>query len=220
MMARGYSSLSIARRASEIGAFYAFLVRKGVLDSNPLVYLSIPKGEEPQKQPLTPEGVEMLLASIGGRGAIALRDRAIFELLYATGIRLSELWALNISQINLVEREMAILGTGRRRRLIPLGRAAAESLRAYLAEGRPVLQGETSTGALFLSRSGQRLSKRSIQAIVQKAAERCGLKGKLTVSSLREAFAAHLLAAGGDKGVVRLLLGSSRLNLKSGSKGQ
>jgi site-specific recombinase XerD len=140
-----------------------------------------------------------------------LRDRAILELLYASGLRVSELVGLDVGDVDWTRRELRVHGKGGHMRLAIVGRPALQALRTYVEAGRPRLARDRPTGALFLNRRGGRLSDRSVRALVSRCARLAGLGGRVTPHTLRHTFATHLLEGGADLRIVQELLGHARL---------
>ncbi len=208
---KGYVKHSIARKLSELRSFGNFLVDEGVLAENPMRSVSAPKLPKRLPKTLTAEEVNALIDAPDARNAQGARDRAIIELLYAAGLRVSELVGLDLANIDWDSRELRVMGKGNRERIALLGESAMKSLRHYVDEGRPKMIGKKTTNALFLNRFGGRLSTRSVQLIVSKYAKQAGLEKNITPHVLRHTFATHLLNGGADLRVVQELLGHSVL---------
>jgi len=208
---RRYAPASVARKVASLRAFYAHLVRLGKLSTHPLRGLGTPR--QPGRLPrfLTVEETVALLLTPDLRTPQGLRDRAILELLYASGIRVSELVALDLGDIDWEERELRVWGKGGRERMAMIGEPARQSLLAYIRQGRPHLARTHSGPALFLNRSGGRLSDRSVRTIVGHYAHLAGLGEDVTPHTLRHTFATHLLEGGADLRIVQELLGHVRL---------
>jgi len=206
-----YARASIARRVFELRAFGDYLIRSHAWDQNLFRRIHAPR--VPQRLPryLTMDEVQRLLAASPSDSAQALRNQAILETLYASGVRVSELWGLNLPDVDLVTGELRVVGKGDKERVALLGRPARASLRAYLNLGRPELLGKRPTHAVFLNRFGRRLSTRSISEIVRQAGEAAGIEQTVTPHLLRHTFATHLLDGGADLRVVQELLGHSNL---------
>lgn len=208
---RHYAPASVARKLASLRAFYAHLVRLGKLSTHPLRGLGTPK--QPGRLPrfLTVEETVALLLTPDLRTPQGLRDRAILELLYASGIRVGELVALDLGDVDWEEREVRVWGKGGRERLALIGEPARQALLAYVRLGRPKLARAHSGPALFLNRSGGRLSDRSVRTIVGDYARLAGLGEDVTPHTLRHTFATHLLEGGADLRIVQELLGHARL---------
>jgi tyrosine recombinase XerC len=211
MQQRGLAPASIARKVAALRTFYSHLVRLAVLPMHPLRGLGTPK--QPQQLPrfLSVDETVALLMAPDLRTPQGLRDRAILELLYASGLRVGELVRLDLGDVDWGRRELRVQGKGGRERLAMVGRPALRALRVYLGEGRPRLARERPTSALFLNRFGGRLSDRSVRTIVSEHARLAGLDGDVTPHTLRHTFATHLLEGGADLRVVQELLGHARL---------
>jgi integrase/recombinase XerD len=153
------------------------------------------------------EEIERLLAQPVGTGPLALRDRALLELGYASGLRVSELTGLDRASVLWEDRAVRVLGKGDKQRIVPFGRPAGEALTAWLEAGRPALSRRASEEALFLNRWGRRLSRMGFWKILAAYARRAGLAGRVSPHVLRHSFATHLLAGGADLRVVQELLG-------------
>lgn len=206
-----YVRASIARRVFELRAFGDYLVHQGAWAQN--LFRKIYAPRLPQKLPhyLTEVEVLQLLTVPDTSSPQGLRNRAILETLYASGVRVSELVALDIAKTNLKAGELRVIGKGNKERIALLGKPAIVVLRSYLALGRPELVGKKPTDALFLNRFGRRLSVRSVSEIVRQAGVAAGISQKVTPHLLRHTFATHLLDGGADLRVVQELLGHENL---------
>ena len=201
----GLVTASLARKVSTIRSFYRFLVREGHLDANPLANVSAPKRERRLPTILTKEHLSALIQSADQDTPQGFRNRAILELMYAAGVRLSEVVALDLQHLDLAERTLLVRGKGNKERMVLIGAPAEQALRRYLTEGRPKLA--AGEAALFLNRDGGRLSGRSVQQIVRRHALRAGLDERVHPHLLRHSFATHLLDGGAELRVVQELLG-------------
>ncbi len=206
-----YVRASIARRVFELRAFGDFLLRAKAWDQNLFRRIYAPRVPRRLPKYLTHEDVQKLLQAPGTDTAQGLRNRAILETLYASGVRVSELSGLHVADVELQTGEMRVVGKGDKERLVLLGRPAVAALKAYLQVGRPEQAGGKPSRALFLNRLGGRLSVRSISTIVRQAGIQAGLAEKVTPHLLRHTFATHLLEGGADLRVVQELLGHSSL---------
>jgi len=202
---------SIARTISSIRGFMGFLVDEGLLDSDPAADLVAPKQPARLPKALTIEQVERLLAATDGDEPAALRDKALIELLYATGARISEAVALNVDDLlgdAGTTEVVRLFGKGGKQRIVPVGSYARAALDAYLVRSRPVLSPRgRSTPALFLGMRGARLSRQNAWLLLRSAAERAQLDLEISPHSMRHSFATHLLQGGADVRVVQELLG-------------
>ena len=202
----GMATASLTRKVSTIRSFYRFLVREGKVESTPLTGIVAPKREQRLPTILSKNDLNALIESADETTPSGLRNRAMLEMMYASGVRLSEIVGLNLRSIDLKERTVVVRGKGNKERMVLLGEPAKRTLRIYLSQGRP----RVATGAeeaLFLNRDGNRLSGRSVQKMVRKHALRAGLKTHVWPHLLRHSFATHLLDGGADLRVVQELLG-------------
>jgi len=203
----GLAPTSIRRALSSMRTYFTFLLEEGVLEDDPTERLESPRSWRKLPTVLTPEEAEALLeAPSMGRGAY-WRDRAILELLYATGVRVSELVALRVPDLDLDEGLVIVMGKGSRERIVPVGRAAIEAVLRYLQHLRPELDRGRAEGALFLNQRGGPLSRMSVWTIVKEAAELAGIQKSVSPHTLRHTFATHLLEGGADLVAVQELLG-------------
>ncbi len=211
LTALGYVRASIARRVFELRAFGDYLVQQQVWEENLFRRIEAPRLSQRLPHYLTYEEVLRLLAVPTAETPQGLRDRAILETLYASGVRVSELSALNLADVRLATGDMRVIGKGNKERWVLLGDPACHALRAYLDRGRPALAGRRPSPALFLNRSGGRLSVRSISTIVREAGLAAGIGFEVTPHVLRHTFATHLLDGGADLRTVQELLGHSAI---------
>ncbi|HJX39270.1 MAG TPA: tyrosine recombinase XerC, partial [Anaerolineae bacterium] len=207
---QGYVEASMARKLSELRSFCRYLIQEGALGSNPFDTVSSPKVPKRLPRYLKLEEIELLLAAPDLSTPLGQRDRAILELLYAAGVRLSELVSLDLGHLTMESGQMVVWGKGGKERLVLLGEPAVRALRAYISDGRARLLGNKTTNALFLNRFGRRLSRRSIGLILDKYSKLAGLWKKVTPHLLRHTFATHLLEGGANLRVVQELLGHAQ----------
>ena len=203
--ARGLDAVSVARKLAAVRSFYRFLVRRGTVPGNPAREL---RGPRTTRKLVSFLPIDEAHALVGGRalgGPSRDRDIAILELLYATGLRVSELAGLDLESIDREARTVRVVGKGRKERIVPYGAAAARALDAYLGP-------RAGGGPVFVRARGGRLGVRSIRAIVTRAAGAAGVARRVTPHTLRHTFATHLLDAGADLRVIQELLGHSRLS--------
>jgi integrase/recombinase XerC len=202
----GMATASLTRKVSTIRSFYRFLVREGKVESSPLVGLVAPKRERKLPTILSKDDLDALIEAADETTPLGLRNRAILELMYASGVRLSEMVSLSQNQIDLDERTVVVRGKGNKERMVLLGEPAEAAVRRYVSHGRPQLA-NGHEDALFLNRDGGRLSGRSIQTVVRKHALKAGLDKHVWPHLLRHSFATHLLDGGAELRVVQELLG-------------
>jgi len=214
LMEQGFVKASIARKLSAIRSLYRYLLREEIISASPVATTSSPKLDKRLPSFLTTEEIERLLEAPDLSTPQGQRDRALIELLYASGLRVSELVNLNLEQINLDTNEIRVWGKGSKERMVLMGKPAAEALRAYLQQGRPKLFGTRirMTNALFINRYGGRLTERRVQRILEKYAHIAGIGKRVHPHMLRHTFATHLLDGGADLRVVQELLGHASLS--------
>jgi integrase/recombinase XerD len=200
---------SAARTLVAVRGFHRFLALEGDAPTDPAAAVSPPRAPARLPKAIGIDEVERLLAAAGvGDTPASLRDRALLEVLYGVGARISEAVGLDIDDIDAQEGVVRLFGKGSKERLVPLGSYAAQALDAYLVRGRPVLAAKgKGTAAVFLNQRGSRLSRQSAWAVMRTAAERANLGGHLSPHTLRHSFATHLLDGGADVRVVQELLG-------------
>jgi integrase/recombinase XerC len=206
----GVALASIRRKVSTVHSFFRFQARSGALARDPLLGVRGPKSERRLPSYLTLEQLTALIQAADDSSPQGLRDRATLELLYAAGIRVSEVVSLTLGDVDFREGMVRVWGKVSKERIVLVGRFAAEALQAYLKKGRPQLVGRPGETALFLNRQGQRLSARSIQLIIRKYALKAGLDQRVFPHLLRHSFATHLLDNGAELRVVQALLGHAR----------
>lgn len=203
---------SIARKMASIRSFFRFLVREQVISSNPAQLVNTPKQEKHIPGALSVDDAFRLMDSPGSESPSGLRDRAILETLYSSGLRVGELVGLDMDDIDLEVAVVRIMGKGRKERIVPLGSKAVGALNAYLEQRGRSQKGGGKEKALFLNVGGKRLTSRSVARIVEKYARRCGLPKRVSPHSLRHTFATHLLDGGADLRGIQELLGHVSLS--------
>jgi integrase/recombinase XerD len=208
----GLSIRSAARNLSAIKMFFRFLVYDGKIENSPVRLLKTPK--LPRKLPgvLSLEDVEQLLSQPDPSYHLGQRDRAMLELLYATGLRVSELVGLKLSSVNLVAGYVRTIGKGSKERQVPMGGKAQEALRDYLAVGRVRLTKNNRVPQLFLNARGRPLTRQGFWKIIRQYGMKAGIKGPITPHVLRHSFASHLLEHGADLRAVQVMLGHADIS--------
>jgi integrase/recombinase XerD len=207
------SASSAGRTVVGVRGFHKFAVKDGLAKVDPSAGVRPPTPAKRLPKALPLGDVEAILEAAGAPGTtLALRDRALLEVLYGTGARISEAVGLDVDDLDLEDGTVLLRGKGSKERLVPVGRYAQEAIEAYLVRGRPELvatgtQGATSKGAMFLNARGGRLSRQSAWAVIGKAAERAGVTAEVSPHTMRHSFATHLLEGGADVRVVQELLG-------------
>lgn len=203
----GLKTTSAARKLATLRTFFRYLCREGILDRNPARALLSPRLEKRVPTYLDERDVA-LLVEMPGDGLPAVRGRAILEMLYATGVRCSELVGLDLLEIDRVERSIRVLGKGRKERIVPFGTKASAALEAYLA----VRSAPAGTEAVFLNGRGGRLTDRSVRTLVGQRVKAVALARKVSPHTLRHSFATHLLERGADLRAIQELLGHASLS--------
>ena len=198
---------TIARRLSALRRFYQHLEREGRISNNPCDRVDAPRLGRPLPDVLTEQEVERLLAAPDLETASGLRDRAMLEVLYATGLRVSELVGLRPEQVNMVQGVLRVVGKGGKERLVPLGEPAVDWLERFLREGRADILGVKRTSALFPTSRGSAMTRQAFWYLVKRYSVRAGISRDVSPHTLRHAFATHLLDHGADLRVVQMLLG-------------
>ena len=210
---RTLKASTIARKIAALKSFFAFLIDEGDLKSTPTDDLSSPKVGRPLPKPLSIAEVEELLAQPGKRSTPeAKRDKAMLELLYAAGTRVTELVSLDIGDVDLTEGKIRCTGKGAKERLVPIGYQAIKAVEEYLLRCRPSLVRDEKESALFLNRMGERLTRQGFWLILKGYAKQANLKTHISPHTLRHSFATHLLRGGAPLRHVQVLLGHSNIS--------
>ena len=211
LRSQNLSAASVARQLSSWRGFYTFACRRLGYPGNPCIGLRPPKAAAALPAILSPDTCAQLLGgSADSENALAVRDRAMFELIYSSGLRLSELTGLDLNDVNLQSGEAQVTGKGRKTRIVPVGRQALAAVKAWLAQRPLLLTGDTS--ALFVSQRGSRLTPRSVQLRLDRWARQAGLGQHVHPHMLRHAFATHVLQSSGDLRAVQEMLGHASIS--------
>jgi len=201
------ASSTIQRKAAALRSFYRHLRREGLLDADPTAAITTPRLGQRLPNVLGHAEVRRLLEQARGAEPIALRDRALLELMYACGLRASEVVDLELAQLDLEDGLARVTGKGSKERVVPIGSVAVSALRVYLRGGRPALVGERVQARLFVNFRGGPLTRQGLYKIVQRHAKAAGLGGRMSPHTLRHTFATHLLAGGCDLRSLQEMLG-------------
>lgn len=212
LQGQGKATATIARRLAALKAFYQFLLRERRINQDPTANLESPKLEKRLPKVLTVREVERLLAQPDPAQAAGMRDRAMLELLYATGIRVSELVSLSVVDVNLEMGYIRCSGKGAKERIVPLGSLAIQSCTEYLERARGRLVKHESEEALFVNHHGHRLTRQGFWKIVKKYADDAKIEKEITPHTLRHSFATHLLENGADLRSVQEMLGHADIS--------
>ena len=202
----GYSETTIGRKVASLKSFFKFLSARKIIKSNPVALLSSPKKPDRLPDFLTLEEVEKILNIPSEKNWQSLRDKAILELLYSTGIRVGELTSLKIGDIDFFQELIKVKGKGKKERIVPIGRYALKALIEYI-EKRP----NKKEKKVFLNKYGKPLSERSVERIIDKFSKKAGIGKKITPHTFRHTFATHMLDRGADLRTVQELLGHERI---------
>ncbi len=205
------SPASIQRKAASIRSFYKHLRREELIDHDPTADLRWRRRARRLPATLSREQVMKLLAQPRGTDPLALRDRALLELMYASGLRISEAVSLQVGDVDLQEGLLQVRGKGGKERIVPVGRHAVSALTAYEARGRPALVGDSVQGRLFLNARGGAISRQGLYKIVMRHAASAGLANRMSPHTLRHSFATHLLSGGCDLRALQEMLGHADL---------
>jgi integrase/recombinase XerC len=212
LIEQGIVKRSIARKLSAIRSFYRYLIREGTISASPVAATASPKLDKRLPSFLTPDEIKKLLEAPDLSKPQGHRDRAFLELLYASGLRVSELVNLNLAHVNLDTREILVHGKGSKERVVLMGKPAADALSSYIKMGRPDLLGKKTGNALFINRYGGRITGRSIQRMLEDYTDKAGIDRRVHPHMLRHTFATHMLDGGADLRVVQELLGHADLS--------
>ncbi len=202
---------TVARKLAAIRSFFQFCIKKKWLENNPAKAVATPKQEKHVPSFLSEDEMAQFLDLPQTTQPLDLRDKAALELLYATGMRVSELAGLDLDDLNFSERLIRVKGKGKKERLVPFGKKAEDCLTFYIRSRPQINKGDIEAKALFLNYRGERLSARSVERIVDKYIRLTALRRKISPHSLRHSFASHLLSRGADLRVIQELLGHESL---------
>lgn len=212
LRADGLARSSIVRRLSALRSFFSFLEREGLADGNPARGVATPRTDKPLPVTLSVAEAAAVVEAPSAGTDLGLRDRALLELLYATGLRVSELVGLSMADVDLPGRQVRTIGKGRKERIVPFGEKAAEALAAWLPARLAVLKGRRVRGEpLFLNVRGSRLTDRSVRRVLLHALSAADISRHASPHALRHSFATHLLGAGADLRTIQELLGHASL---------
>ncbi len=211
-LSEGYQARSTARFLSGLRSFYKYSVREGRVAEDPTLLVSMPQLGAPLPKSLSEADVEALLAAPDTEDTLGLRDRTMLEVLYATGLRVTELVSLTLDEVNLREGSLRVFGKGSKERLIPLGEEAIAWLEDYLKTARPLLLGGQPGDVLFPSQRGTVMTRQTFWHRIKLHAQVAGIRTSLSPHTLRHAFATHLLNHGADLRTVQMLLGHTSLS--------
>ncbi|SPF46337.1 Tyrosine recombinase XerD [Syntrophobacter sp. SbD1] len=201
------SARSRARRLAALRTFFRFLLKEGLTDGNPALLVHFPKLGPQLPKALSSAQIESLLAQPDPSKPLGQRDRAMFELLYACGLRVSELAELQLRQVVLEPGYLTVMGKGEKERLVPMGELAAESLKAYMEDGRLKLLKKDSIPEVFVNSRGQTISRQGVWKIIKTSARKAGIALNITPHMMRHSFATHLLENGADLRSLQAMLG-------------
>ncbi|OCC15859.1 Tyrosine recombinase XerC [Dissulfuribacter thermophilus] len=212
---KGIKTVTISRKLSSLKSFYTFLIREGITSNNPAHPFKLPKHRVTLPEYLNVDDVFCLIEAVQGDDVLSLRDRAIIELLYSSGLRVSELTGLNLDDCSLDLQVLRIRGKGKKERIVPFGQKAKEAIQTYLEKRHELLNKATNDSedneALFLNRFGKRLTQRSIQRLIKRLRIKSGVSSNCTPHTLRHSMASHLLEAGADLRAIQEMLGHESL---------
>jgi len=208
----GLSARSRARSLAALRTFHKFMIREKFAKDNPTDQIVSPKSLASLPKTLSTADVESLLSSPKGDTPLALRDRAMLEIIYATGLRVTELVSLKLGDLQLDVGYLTAFGKRSKQRIVPLGEAAIEALRQYMQDGRPGLDKQRSSQYLFLNRSGQGLTRQGFWKIIKRRALEADIRQSITPHTMRHSFATHLLDNGADLRSVQAMLGHADIS--------
>lgn len=210
--AEGLSSNSMNRALAAMRGFYQFLLREKVVEESPLTHIELAKVWMRLPDTLSREEMNRILSQPGDETPRAIRDRAMLELLYATGLRVSELIGLTMNNINWQVGFLTAVGKGKKERIVPVGKTAYDCVRRYVDEARPLMLASGATDILFLNRFGRAFTRQGLWKIILAYAKKAGLQKNVHPHTFRHSFASHLLEGGADLRAVQIMLGHSDIS--------
>ncbi|PWA13168.1 site-specific tyrosine recombinase XerD [Pueribacillus theae] len=208
----GKAMTTVVRTLSSIRAFHQFLLREEIVQQDATVHIETPKTERKLPRVLSESEVERLLSISNANTPIGLRNKAMLEVLYATGVRVSELIGLNLNDVHMAMGFIQTIGKGNKERMIPIGKLANKAISEYLTYGRPKLIKNKKENALFVNGRGSRLTRQGFWKMIKKLAVEANIKKELTPHTLRHSFATHLLENGADLRAVQEMLGHADIS--------
>ncbi len=208
----GAAAATIKLHAVALRILFRFLVQRKILERDPTEFLGVPKVERYLPETLSAEEVAKLIRAAGGKTPLEIRDRAIVELLYASGLRVSELCHARLENLDLEQGFIRVIGKGNKQRLVPVGSGARAALERYLSAARPELVGKKTGGEVFLSVRGRKLTNQRIWQLLGDLARRAGLEKEVHPHMLRHSFATHLLQGGADLRIIQEMLGHADIS--------
>jgi len=208
----GAAAATIKLHAVALRILFRFLLQRKMLERDPTEFLGVPKIERYLPETLSEPEIAKLLAAAGGKTPLEIRDRAIVELLYASGLRVSELCGARLENLDLDQGFIRVIGKGNKQRLVPVGTRAREAVQRYLDAGRPALVGKKTGGEVFLSVRGRKLTNQRIWQVLGALAKRAGLSKDVHPHMLRHSFATHLLQGGADLRIIQEMLGHADIS--------
>ena len=208
----GAAAATIKLHAVALRILFRFLVQRKMLERDPTEFLGVPKIERYLPETLSEPEIVKLLGAAGGKTPLEIRDRAIVELLYASGLRVSELCGARLENLDLEKGFIRVVGKGNKQRLVPVGAGARKAIGRYLEAGRPELVGKKTGGEIFLSVRGRKLTNQRIWQLLGELGRRAGLKKDVHPHMLRHSFATHLLQGGADLRIIEEMLGHADIS--------
>ncbi len=208
----GAAAATIKLHAVALRILFRFLVQRKMLERDPTEFLGVPKIERYLPETLSEPEIVKLLGAAGGKTPLEIRDRAIVELLYASGLRVSELCGARLENLDLEKGFIRVVGKGNKQRLVPVGAGARKAIGRYLEAGRPELVGKKTGGEIFLSVRGRKLTNQRIWQLLGELGRRAGLKKDVHPHMLRHSFATHLLQGGADLRIIQEMLGHADIS--------